>query len=129
MMDMAILEQDSAALLKGASRRGSSLQSEATLSGRIEALKELTIALLKEVEALGEARSPERERRRLSLHEEVRRFEMDIIRYALMRSSGSQRRAARMLGVKATTLNAKIKRYKIDPAEVANVAAAEDWKE
>jgi len=31
----------------------------------------------------------------------------------LSQTHGHQRRAARLLGVKATTLNAKIKRYKI----------------
>ena len=132
MTYMAVLEQEKVGLLKGSNGNGSgsssSQQTDATLSDRIEALKELTMALLKEVEALGEIRSPGDERRRLSLQDEVRRFEMNIIRYALMRTSGSQRRAARMLGVKATTLNAKIKRYQINPAEVVEVATERDWK-
>jgi DNA-binding NtrC family response regulator len=45
----------------------------------------------------------------------VRRFETDLIRWALMRTGGHQRRAARILNLKVTTLNAKIKRYRIQP--------------
>jgi transcriptional regulator with GAF, ATPase, and Fis domain len=45
----------------------------------------------------------------------VRQFEVNLIRTALGRTSGSQIRAARLLGLKPTTLNAKIKRYNIAP--------------
>jgi DNA-binding NtrC family response regulator len=45
----------------------------------------------------------------------VRRFECDLIRWALARTNGHQRRAARLLNIKVTTLNAKIKRYGIIP--------------
>ena len=47
----------------------------------------------------------------LNLRDEVRRFEIDLIQRALTRSRGSQVLAAKCLGVNATTLNAKIKRY------------------
>jgi len=47
--------------------------------------------------------------------DEVRRFETDLIRWALLHTGGHQRRAARMLNLKVTTLNAKIKRYGIRP--------------
>ena len=94
---------------------------------RIAALKELTLALFKEVEALWEHKkkktprdqgpSPQKHSRRdtISLQEEVRRFEYALIRCALIRTGGNQRRAARLLGIKATTLNSKIKRYGIHP--------------
>jgi DNA-binding NtrC family response regulator len=36
-----------------------------------------------------------------------------VIRAALEKTGGNQARAARLLGIKHTTLNAKIKRYKI----------------
>ncbi|HEX6719883.1 MAG TPA: helix-turn-helix domain-containing protein [Pyrinomonadaceae bacterium] len=49
----------------------------------------------------------------LNLREEVRRFEIELIRRALTRTRGSQVQAARFLGLNATTLNAKIKRYHI----------------
>ena len=45
--------------------------------------------------------------------DEVRQFEVSLIRTALGRTSGSQTRAAKLLGLKPTTLNAKIKRYGI----------------
>ena len=49
----------------------------------------------------------------LDLQAEVHRFEAELIRSALVRTEGRQRRAARLLGMKVTTLNAKIRRYKI----------------
>lgn len=74
-------------------------------------LKELASMLLRKVETLeGERAAHERQ---ISLYDEVRRFETDLIRRALIRAGGNQRRAARLLGVKVTTLNTKIKRYKI----------------
>jgi len=62
-------------------------------------------------------------KRSVRLHDEVRRFEIDLIRSALSRTAGNQTRAAQLLGVKITTLNTKIKRYKIAPV---GYEAAED---
>ena len=81
---------------------------------RIEALKKLTRQLLKEVQSLEDSRTPYA-KSSIRLSEEVQRFEVDLIRCALTRTSGNQRRAARLLGIKATTLNSKIKRYNIQP--------------
>jgi DNA-binding NtrC family response regulator len=53
--------------------------------------------------------------RGINFYDEVRRFEIDIIRRALEQTSGHQSRAARLLGMNATTLNSKIKTYNIDP--------------
>ena len=83
-----------------------------SLNNRIEALKTLALNLLRELEALEKSRMGEGEAK-FSLQEEVRRFEEDMIRCALIRTGGRQRRAARMLGMNAATLNAKIKRYRI----------------
>jgi DNA-binding protein Fis len=41
----------------------------------------------------------------------MRRYEIEIIQSALKYTGGNQRAAARLLGLKATTLNAKIKHY------------------
>lgn len=49
----------------------------------------------------------------IDFYEEVRRFEISLIRGALVRSGGQQRGAAILLGLGATTLNAKIKQYEI----------------
>lgn len=45
---------------------------------------------------------------------EVNRFEVQMITQALRLARGSQIKAARLLGLNATTLNSKIKAYKID---------------
>lgn len=51
--------------------------------------------------------------RGVNFYDEVRKFEMDLIRRALEQTSGHQSRAARLLGLNATTLNSKIKTYNI----------------
>ncbi len=51
--------------------------------------------------------------RGIDFYDEVRRFEVDLIRRALEQTGGHQSRAARLLGMNATTLNSKIKTYNI----------------
>ena len=51
--------------------------------------------------------------RGIDFYEEVKRFEIDLLRRALEQTSGHQSRAARLLGLNATTLNSKIKTYNI----------------
>src|SRR6478672_9000182 len=51
--------------------------------------------------------------RGISFYDEVKRFEIDLIRRALDQTGGHQSRAARLLGLNATTLNSKIKSYNI----------------
>ncbi|HBR56627.1 MAG TPA: hypothetical protein DEA22_04020 [Blastocatellia bacterium] len=51
--------------------------------------------------------------RGVNFYEEVKRFEIDLIRRALDQTAGHQSRAARLLGLNATTLNSKIKSYNI----------------
>ena len=53
--------------------------------------------------------------RGVNFYDEVRRFEIDLIRRALDQTNGHQSRAARLLGLNATTLNSKIKAYNIQP--------------
>jgi len=53
--------------------------------------------------------------RGVNFYDEVRRFETDLIRRALDQTGGHQSRAARLLGLNATTLNSKIKSYNILP--------------
>jgi len=85
---------------------------EASLDNRIETLREIASTLLEKLESLQSAR-PGRGDGSVKLYDEVQRFETDLIRSALDRVGGNQVRAARLLGVKPTTLNAKLKRYKI----------------
>ncbi|HEX9961516.1 MAG TPA: sigma-54 dependent transcriptional regulator [Pyrinomonadaceae bacterium] len=51
--------------------------------------------------------------RGVNFYDEVRKFEIDLIRRALEQTGGHQSRAARLLGLNATTLNSKIKTYNI----------------
>ena len=55
--------------------------------------------------------------RGVNFYEEVKRFEMDLIRRALDQTAGHQSRAAQLLGLNATTLNSKIKAYNIVPRD------------
>jgi DNA-binding NtrC family response regulator len=49
----------------------------------------------------------------VNFYDEVKRFEIDLIRRSLDQTAGHQSRAARLLGLNATTLNSKIKSYNI----------------
>lgn len=93
------------------SPQASVLLREETLDNRLDALRDVALTVLDAVNVLrgGQpARDPH-----IRLHDEVQRFETELIRAALERTGGNQARAARLLGVKHTTLNAKIKRYRI----------------
>ena len=79
---------------------------------RIDALKVLIRSLLDQVDCLTD-RHESPESADVSLQAMVRRFETELIRHALIRTGGKQRQAARLLGEKKTTLNAKIIRYGI----------------
>jgi DNA-binding NtrC family response regulator len=49
----------------------------------------------------------------VNFYDEVKKFEIDLIHRALEQTGGHQSRAARLLGLNATTLNSKIKSYNI----------------
>ena len=87
---------------------------ENKMDDKINTLRETVLQLLQEVESLTIA-APTGLKSGARLDEEVRQFEMNLIRSALGRTAGSQTRAAKLLGLKLTTLNAKIKRYHISP--------------
>lgn len=85
----------------------------------INTLREAAISLLREVESLAQQEPPTT--RRLGLQEEMQRYEAELIRDALHRTRGNQRRAAKLLGVKVTTLNCKIKRLGLQQAASQDV--------
>jgi len=87
-------------------------RSEPNVDARLNTLRETVLQLLDEVESLAISR-PVDIKHGARFSDEVRQFEVSLIRTALGRTSGSQTRAARLLGLKPTTLNAKIKRYGI----------------
>ena len=101
----------SSALSSARAAQGPMLLREATIDSRLDALKEVALTLLGAVDSLRSAQ-PTRDHN-IRLQDEVQRFETDLIRTALEKTGGNQARAARLLGVKHTTLNAKIKRYRI----------------
>ena len=77
----------------------------------LNSLREAALTLLREVESL--ATCHPQNNSRLGLQQEMQRYESELIRQALRRTGGNQRRAAKLLGVKVTTLNCKIKRLGI----------------
>lgn len=87
------------------------------VANRLDALKTLTKLLLYEVESLAEV-SPSiklsEHNGAINLNDQVQRFEMKLISDAMLSAKGNQRKAAKMLGMKTTTLHAKLKRYEID---------------
>ncbi len=52
-------------------------------------------------------------KRGVSFYEEVTKFEIELIKQALICTNGNQRAAARLLGLKTTTLNSKVKTYNL----------------
>ena len=86
---------------------------EFTLPGNnITSLRELTFKLLREVESIREVNTADIENG-VDFYDEVTRFEIDLIKRALVQTGGHQRRAARLLNLRVTTLNSKIKHYNI----------------
>ncbi len=90
---------------------------------RVQHLLDLTDALLRETETLARDKAFTDESNRIrtlnvaegiDFYTEVERFEMGLIRLALDQTGGHQARAARLLHIKPTTLNSKIKLYGID---------------
>lgn len=93
------------------------ISSEGLIESRIEALKALATLLLREVESLEVMPNFHNQHKNgdsINLSDELERIEVELIRDALIRAGGHQRRAAGLLGTKVTTLNAKMKRYHIE---------------
>jgi DNA-binding NtrC family response regulator len=97
-------------------------QQDVNLPALVEAvtyqvLKSVALALISE--GVAQAREPDSGAEppdapaEVSFYEEVRRFEIGLITRALERAHGRQKAAAQLLGLKATTLNAKMKQYQM----------------
>ena len=85
-------------------------------------LREAALTVLREVDSLTSRET--NGNYKFGLQEELQRYESELIRGALQRTRGNQRRAAQLLGVKVTTLNCKIKRLgiTIDQPDLSAVA-------
>jgi DNA-binding NtrC family response regulator len=81
------------------------------LKGQLDFLRETLLAALDVVEAIRATYVPAGHE--LQLGEAMKQFEVSLLRAAMFRSQGNQTRAAKLLGVKLTTLNAKLKRHNI----------------
>jgi DNA-binding NtrC family response regulator len=90
---------------------------------RVSRLLDLADMLLRETEILARDKAFTDESNRLrslnfcdgiDFYGEVERFETGLIRLALDQTGGHQARAARLLRIKPTTLNSKIKLYGIE---------------
>ncbi len=92
------------------------------LNLKVKFLRELALSLLEELRGLDE-RPRVRVERGINLYDEVSRFEVELIRCALQHTGGHQVKAARLLGLKTTTLNNKIKQYNIQIDKAAGSVA------
>jgi len=83
---------------------------------RVEQLVTLAKALAKEIETLKAELSKDENNEQLNnegidFYDEIERYEIELIRTALNRCGGNQSQAAKLLHLKSTTLNAKMKHY------------------
>ncbi len=95
---------------------------KAPASDRLNKIRDLASSLLDEAESLEHENSLAEAaatvdnlsvNSSVNFFDEVRRFEVRMIRRALDLTGGNQARAARLLGLGTTTLNYKIKAYEI----------------
>jgi DNA-binding NtrC family response regulator len=104
------------------------VDTDLALKHRIETLAALATALMAEVDRLRAEVSPRKEYQQnhkletddrqgslndesIDFYREIELYEIELIKRALQRVSGCQRRAAELLGLNPTTLNAKIKHF------------------
>ena len=110
--------------LESAGRPDENGESSAT---RIAILKELVLRLLCEVQCINDVKVLTLEGG-VDFYDEVSRFEIDLIKRALLQTGGHQVQAAKLLNLKVTTLNSKIKHYNISPTGFTNVYPLVDAK-
>jgi len=92
------------------------------LEHRVQQLTLLAKALASEIESLqaelgtDSHREPIRfDNDGIDFYNEVERYEIELIKSALNHCGGNQTQAARLLRMKSTTLNAKMKHYGLNP--------------
>ena len=97
--------------------------STSALEQRVQQLTLLAKALASEIEILQAELATDRNRDKpvvldndgIDFYHEVERYEIELIKSALNRCGGNQTQAARLLHMKSTTLNAKMKHYGLNP--------------
>ncbi len=78
----------------------------------VKQLEDLLTRLKADIEALEKAEGLTLDQG-FDITAELRRYENSLIQNALRVSGGNQRKAAELLGIPHTTLNSKVKRYRI----------------
>lgn len=92
---------------------------DAALNARLDRLQTVALSLVQEIKSLKITGSKVNVTEGIDFYDEVRKFEIDLIRQALVLTDGHQIRAAHLLGLGVTTLNSIIKRYGICPHDPA----------
>ena len=98
-------------------------QPDANINERVEQLVMLARALASEIEALRSEIAADGNRNKqldfdnagIDFYNEVESYEIELIKSALNRCGGNQTQAAKLLQMKSTTLNAKMKHYGLNP--------------
>ena len=93
------------------------------LEQRVQQLTLLAKALAGEIESLEAELATDRNREKqvefdndgIDFYDEIERYEIELIKSALSQCNGNQTQAARLLRMKSTTLNAKMKHYGLNP--------------
>lgn len=114
MKDAALLDRRENSLTSAPASLGANRLAlgENALPGQIEMLQKAALTLLKEVQTISTLEATDIVRG-IKFYDEVERFERELIMRALELTGGHQVRASRLLGLKVTTLNSKVKRYRI----------------
>jgi transcriptional regulator with GAF, ATPase, and Fis domain len=112
MNELALREPSDIQLVNHAGTNGEK-EKAANAHSMTKTLEQLALQLLLEAQSLNEVPTLD-VRSGIDFYEEVKRFEIDLIQRALVFTCGNQVRAARLLKMKVTTLNSKIKHYDIN---------------
>ncbi len=91
-----------------------------TWKNNLNSLKEVVLQLLCDLQRVEEVNALNIESG-FDFYREVSRFEIDLIKRALLKTGGNQVRAAKLLKLNVTTLNSKIKRHNISLTGFSNV--------
>ena len=95
---------------------GAELSEVPLLSGKIALVRALMLDLQAKLELLEGPPTPEIENG-IDFYDEVTRFEIKLIRQALRSVRGNQQKAACLLNLNKSTLNTKIRNYRIEPLD------------
>ncbi len=105
------------------------------MDSNLSLIKALATTLLSEIDSLNANGQILDEENSFHYAEIVREFEIKLIKTALTRTGGNQTRAAKLLGIKLSTLNNKIQTYNIqflkfdtEPEKLAFLSDLKDEK-